>query len=150
MLIELSTTEGGMEDFLPDLTGATDYRKMFTRIDYTILADNATRQDGGEVHLVLLSARGDIGFIIVHDGYDDSYAPMFAEDPDSPEGLARFRLTLEQRIRWFGGPQECYDFFRAAGNEFWLAHRVGHDNPFLVNCFLNDIGYLLREKYNVS
>ncbi len=130
--------EISLEKALSGYYAVSNYRELFRHMGYCIILDMATRQDGGEAHVVLFRDRRCIGFLILHDGYDPTYAPMFCE----PGDVDSYRHILEDRIRWWQSLKECCLWFRERGSQFWRAHRVGRDCPELVDAFVIELTHL--------
>ncbi len=128
----------------PDYEKVTDYRKLFRLIGIYIAVDNATRtkDDKGEVHLLLLVRDNRLGLLTVNDSYDESLPPMFCQPKYS--SVVRFQKQLESAIDWFDTPKELFQYFK---DQKHLSNPVYKKSPLIMGFFVQDVAGFLRERF---
>jgi hypothetical protein len=110
-----------------------------------IVVDCATRDNGGEAHLLFLVNGNEVGFLTVHDRYAAGLAPMFCGP--HPKSIERFRKKIAQSIFW-ATPKEMYEYLRDE-KVLWENHPMWERNRMTCVGFLSDVGYFLREECNI-
>ena len=111
-----------------------------------IVVDVATRDNGGEAHLVLIYKNGLVGFLTVHDQYAPGLCPMFCSP--YPKAIERFTKRITESIYWTS-PQGMYAYLGDEKN-LWNSHPMWERNRLTVLGFLADAGCFLRENCLVT
>ena len=127
----------------------TDYQKVNsyrTVAPARIVIDVATRDNGGECHLVLMYKGGRVGFLTVHDQYASGLAPMFCSP--HPKAIERFTKRIAESTFWTS-PQGMYEHLKDEKN-LWNNHPMWERNRITVLGFLADAGCFLRENCSVT